>query len=216
MKCIKNILMVVGLFLLVGVSFASKEGSREHQLIQKNQDHQAKSEKIDRVVVGEIVLIRIPSDSEQPKDIYSYIATECFKRAGYEIEVAPGEIELEIGVKYNYADLSEEDREMISDDWDSYSHPRLERFFSLPLHLFLNEKGELKDEAEEVIIYYNNKQTHERIKVVLTIRTADIVAMSDFVDCSKVHYIVRDEGYRSKMQSYLDKNPKFINASLGK
>ncbi len=184
-----------------------------NQLIQRNQEQQAKNEKIDRVIVGEILRVDVPSDfdykpSDNAKRKWSELATWAFKDAGYEIEVAPGEIELALGVRYRYADMSEEDREMIDDDWDTYSHPRLKPFFRLPLHLFINEKGELKDEGEEVIIYYNNKQTHERIKVILTIRTAVIVEMSDLVDYSKTHYIVRKEGYRSKMKSYLDKYNK--------
>lgn len=211
MKFTKNTLMPLGLLLQVGVSFAafSEEGQTiESQLIQNNQEKQEKSENIDRVVVGEIVRIDTPSDSKQPTAIWSSIHTQAFNNDGYEIEVAPGEIMVSLGVKYNYADLSEEDREMIPDDWDAYTHPRLGkgRLFSLPLHLFLNEKGELKDEAEEVIFYV---QTHERIKVVLTIKTGECVVYS-----TGVPFVVKTEGYRSKMQSYLDENPKLINASL--
>lgn len=204
--------MVLGLLLQVSVSFAafSDEGQTiEGQLIQNNQEEQEKSENIDRVVVGEIVGIKAPSDSKQPIDIWSSIHTQSFNNDGYEIEVAPGEIMVRLWVKYNYADLSEEDREMIPDDWDACSHPRLGKgrlLSSLPLHLFLNEKGELKDEAEEVIFYV---QTHERIKVVLTIRTDECVVYS-----TGVPFVVKTEGYRSKMQSYLDENPNLINASL--
>jgi len=211
MKFTKNTLMALGLLLQVGVSFTafSDEGQTiEGQLILNNQEQQEKSENIDRVVVGEIVRIDTPSDSEQPKAIWSSIHTQAFNNDGYEIEVAPSEIMVSLEVKYNYADLSEEDREMIPDDWDAYTHPRLGkgRLFSLPLHLFLNEKGELKDEAEEVIFYV---QTDERIKVVLTIRTDECVVYS-----TGVPFVVKTEGYRSKMQSYLDENPNLINASL--
>ncbi len=197
---------------IVPYCLIAQEGNNSepvNQPIKRNQEQQAKNEKIDRVIVGEICQVKVPADSyckdsDNVKRMKSEIATRVFKNDGYEIEVAPGEIELALGVRFRYAELSEEDREMISDEWRGYSHPRLKKFYSLPLHLFINEKGELKDEGEEVIIYYNNKQAHERIKVVLTIRTADIVTMSDLVDRSKIHYIVRNEGYRSEMKSYLD------------
>lgn len=211
--------MGISLFSIVPYCLIAQEGNDSepvNQLLHKNQAQQAKVEKIDRVILGEIIRINVPSasyckDSDNLKRMKSEIATWAFNDMGYEIEVAPGEIMLDLGIKYKYAELNKKDREMISDEWDSYSHPGLERFYELPLHLFINVKGELKDEGEEVIIYYNDKQTHERIKVILTIRTADIVTMSDLFDCSKVHYIVRNEGYRNKMKSYLDeynKDPK--------
>lgn len=219
MKIVKNILMVVS-FTAFSYNWAKQGQAIKSQLTQNNQEQQEKSENIERVV-GEILRIGLPYDnsdcvSRLSEDTESALRTMVFKHDGYEVEVAPGELMLEVGVKHDYCDMNEEDKKKITNDWDTYTHPRLEMLHSLPLHLLLNEKGELKDEGEEVIIYCNSKRTHERIKVVLTIRTADIVAMSDLVDYSKKHYIVRDPGYRPKIQSYLDKNLKFINASLDK
>ncbi len=180
--------MVVGLFLLVGVSFASKEGSREHQLIQKNQEQQTKGENVDRIVEGVIYVIqkmkpgRYRGYSDESVRYMSMLYTRVFKQNGYELEISAGDIRLGISVRSKrYAELSKKDQKEISrDDWcfelsDNWfydGHPRLKNFpDEVPLKLFINEKGELKKEGEEVIIYYNDKTTHERIKIVLTINT---------------------------------------------
>lgn len=124
--------------------------------------------RVDRVVEGDVFRV--------PTGIYEGYETN---NPWYELKKGENEPFINVWVTTSgYPDtliihLSKEEREDKegSCNWADHGHPRLHKFPSyLPLYLFVNENGELKKEGDKTVIYHHNPKTHERIKIILTLR----------------------------------------------
>ena len=127
--------------------------------------------KIDRTVYGD--LFRVPS----PLYRGSYLG----EMKGYKMVGAHPSEDTWIDVwatSKDYPDvlkidLTEEQRNDPdgSCNWTSHGHPRLYYRFplSLPLTLFLNEEGKLKDDGDTISLEHDNPETKERILIILTL-----------------------------------------------
>ena len=153
------------LISLTSVSYIAGEDTPQEQV----QEH---TEKIDRVVKGDVFII--------PNGIYS--GSEDIDTAHYDLTVSEKEPSLQIwATSKGYPDtliidLSNEEKEDTegSCNWNNHGHPRLYKFpWHLPLNLFVDKKGELKKEGDTVTILHNNPKTSERIQVELTLRQND-------------------------------------------